>query len=380
VQKPKGSGRWYVVLELPADDSGRRRRQWHSGYATRREAERGLTALLSAQDSGTYTVPQRLTVGRYLAEHWLPAIEGSVRPSTYRSYRLHVTSYLVPGVGAARLQQLMPDQISAFYRRLQESGAASGRGLSPTTVRRVHATLHRALTDAVSWGYLPRNPAAVAVKPKQRAIGSYDFTVWTADELSHFLARERADRLYPLWRLAATTGMRRGELLGLRWSDVDLDAARLSVRQTLTAIGHRLAYGEPKTARGRRNVALDPETVAELRTWRERQYGERTAWGPAWQDSGLVFTREDGSPVHPDTVSYWFDKHLRQAGLPRIRLHDLRHSFASLALQAGVPAKVVSERLGHATVAFTLDVYSHVIPGLHEDAATRVAALLRPPE
>jgi integrase len=164
--------------------------------------------------------------------------------------------------------------------------------------------------------------------------------------------------------------------LGLRWQDVDLNAQRVAVRQTLTTVNHHTVFGEPKSARSKRSIALDADTVTALRRWRIRQSEERLEWGAAWSDTGLVFTREDGVLVHPDTMSFWFERHVRSGGVPLIRFHDLRHTHASLALQAGVPAKVVSERLGHATVAFTLDVYSHVVPGLQEDAAQRIAALV----
>lgn len=173
--------------------------------------------------------------------------------------------------------------------------------------------------------------------------------------------------------------MRRGEVLGLRWSDVDLNAARLSVQQTPVSVAYKLEFSTPKTARGRRSLALDATTVEALRTHRKRQLEERMAWGPAYEESGLVFTTENGAPIHPDRFTQMFDKHAKHAGLPRIRLHDLRHSHATLALAAGVHPKVVSERLGHATVAFTLDVYSHAVPALQEDAAERVASLIFKP-
>jgi integrase len=176
----------------------------------------------------------------------------------------------------------------------------------------------------MSWGYLNRNPAALAVKPKQRSAGSVDMRTWTADELRRFLDHVRDDRLFAAWRLAASTGLRRGELLGLRWQDVDLDAGLVSVRQTLTTVGNKVAFGEPKTARGKRNLAIDWVTIGALRSWRTRQAQERLAFGPAWYDTGLVFSREDGSLIHPDTFSFWFDRHVRAADVPRIRFHDLR--------------------------------------------------------
>jgi integrase len=376
IQKPKGTGRWYVVLDLDRDGAGRRRQKWHSGFRTKREAEKGLTALLAAQDTGTYVAPQKITLGEYLAERWLPAIEATVRPTTFAGYRAHVRVYVNPALGSIPLQSVTTDQLSTFYLQLHRAGGRDGAALAPATVRRIHATLHRAFRDAMSWGYLNRNPAALAVKPKQRGAGSVEMRTWTAAELRRFLDHVRDDRLFAAWRLAASTGLRRGELLGLRWRDVDLDAGRVSVGQTLTTVGNKVAFGEPKTARGKRSIALDGVTINALRTWRARQAEERLTFGPAWRDTGLVFGREDGSLIHPDTFSFRFDRQVRAAGLPRIRFHDLRHTHATLALQAGVPAKVVSERLGHATVAFTLDVYCHVIPALQEDAAERIAALV----
>jgi integrase len=378
VQKPKGSGRWYVVLELDRDPgNGARRRKWHSGFASKRDADRGLARLLASRDEGRYVSPRRLTFGAYLTDRWLPAIESTVRPTTFHGYRSHVRLYLLPALGAEQLQRVTPDQLSRFYRDLLASGGKDARALSPNTVRRVHATAHRALRDAARWGYLQRNPATAAVKPRQPAIGAKEIATWSADEMRLFLASVADDRLFAMWRLAATTGMRRGEIVGLRWVDVSMADQRLAVRQTVTGIGARVGFGEPKTRRGKRSVALDRDTVRGLAEWRRVQELERAAWGQAWKDTGLVFTREDGALIHPDLVTLWFRVHVRRAGVRLIRLHDLRHTHASLALQAGIPAKVVSERLGHATVSFTLDVYSHVVPGLQEDAAERIASLLQ---
>ena len=176
--------------------------------------------------------------------------------------------------------------------------------------------------------------------------------------------------------LAASTGMRRGEVLGLRWVDVDLELARVAVRQTRVLAGRQVVTSEPKTSRGRRSIALDPRTVAALRSWRAAQLEERLAWGAAWTDSGLVFTREDGTPMHPEWLSDAFDWRIRTTGLPRIRFHDLRHTHASLGLAAGVPVKVMSERLGHSTSSFTADAYQHVTPALEGHAASTVARLV----
>jgi integrase len=209
--------------------------------------------------------------------------------------------------------------------------------------------------------------------------------VWTPQQLRAFLAHVRGDRLYALWLLVATTGMRRAELAGLRWSDIDFARARLTPRLPRVVVNYRVHESDTKTASGRRSLALDPSTLEALREHRRRQAGER-AIAELADDNDLVFTWPDGRPLHPDLITHWFQRHARRVvweqdertkvGLPAIRLHDVRHSYATAALAAGIPAKIVSERLGHANVQITLDTYSHVIPGLDEQAAATVARLI----
>jgi integrase len=200
--------------------------------------------------------------------------------------------------------------------------------------------------------------------------------VWSAEQLRKFLAFVADDRLYAMWLMYATTGMRRGEVLGLRCRDVDHKHARIAVVQSLLIVEHKLAFSEPKTNKGRRSVALDPTTAAALCSHRAAQAQEQLRAGEMWTNSGLVFTTELGGPIDPQRVTRIFGALSEAAGLPHIRLHDVRHSYASAALASGVPAKVVSERLGHANIAITLDTYSHVLPALQEDAAEKIAALI----
>jgi integrase len=236
--------------------------------------------------------------------------------------------------------------------------------------------IRKALGDAVKWNLIPRNVAEFSTPPKLMDSGRKELRTWTADQARSFLDGVTDDRLYAAWLLAVSTGMRRGEILGLRWEDVDLDALRLSVRQTCITVDYRIEFSTPKTKRSRRSIALDRGMVSALRAHRKRQMEERLAIGYLYSDSGLVFTKVDGKPLHPDYFSQAFDRLVRRSRLPRIRVHDLRHTYATLALAAGIHPKVVSERLGHSTVAFTMDVYSHAVPGMEADAAEKIAALI----
>jgi integrase len=361
-------GRRYAVrLDLGRGPDGRRIYKYHSGYPTRKAAQQARTELLGALDRRSYVAPDKTTVAEYLRGQWLPAIQTRVRPGTWVEYRRKVDTHLIPALGQVPLQQLTTAMLNAHYQQLLAGGTGA------RTVQYVHATIRKALNDAVRWGLLVRNPAQHAAPPRPRR---GELRTWTADELRRFLDGLQDERLYAAWRLAALTGMRRGEVLGLRWADLDLDGAWLSVRQTLIVVDNHPQLSQPKTARGGRRVALDPGTVASLRVHHKAQAAERLAAGPTWTHSDLVFSRQDGALLHPEYIRRQFERHIDRAGLPRIRFHDLRHTHATLALQAGVHPKVVSERLGHTTVALTLDIYSHAIPAMQQEAAVTIAGLI----
>ena len=366
------------VCRGPLEETIKRRQEMKAGFASKREAQEALTKVMASISTGTHIEPSRMLMSEFMSREWLPAIRSTIRPNTYLSYSGHVECHIIPALGTLPLQHVSASHINAFYSRLLTGGRGQGKGgLSPATVRRVHATLHRALKDAVRWNRLIKNPVDAADPPRAPSADA-EMKVWSAKELKMFLTSQQESRLYPLWLTLATTGMRRGEILGLSWEDVDLEAGRLSIRKTRVMLGYATHISEPKTRRGRRLVALDPATVASLKAQRRRQKIERLAGGGNWKDSGYVFTREDGEPYHPERVSKLFKAATKGAGLPRIRLHDLRHTYATLALSADVHPKIVSERLGHANIAITLDTYSHAIPALSEEAASRVAALMLP--
>ena len=354
-----------------------RRRAIKGGFATQRECQAALNKVLTAVEARTFVAPTRITVKAFLLSEWLPAIKGTLRPTTYASYTMLAHEHVIPRLGGLQLQNLTPAAINALYAYLLEEGRVRSKGgLSTSSVRRVHAVLHRACRDAVRWGRLTANPVDAADPPKTSAEHSDKLPVWTAEQLSAFLAYVADDRLYALWRLLAMTGMRRGEALGLQWSCLDMEGSTLTICRAWVPVNGIGQMSEPKTKRGRRAIALDPVTLDALKAHAARQADEQLHWDETRGDAGFVFTREDGRPLHPWAVSKAFRDHRTAALLPHIPLHGLRHTYATLALATGINPRIVSARLGHATVALTLDVYSHVLPQADQEAADRIAELL----
>lgn len=365
---------WTYVVDIGHDATGRRRQTSKGGFPTKKDAQAALNVALNSLQQGTFVQPTAITVEHFLRDRWLPAAKGTIRPTTYSSYEIHVRVYLVPAFGHLRLPQISPLAINAFYGELLK-GWNGRAALSPSSVRRIHATLHRVLRDAVRWQLIVRNQAGAADPPRARRP---ETKVWTPAQLHTFLADAAGDRYYTLWLFYILTGVRRGEALALRWSDVDLQAGTAAIRRSLVPVNHGLVFGEPKTDRGRRLIGLDPALVSALgEHWRGQAKG-RLRLGVDYEDQDLVFAHPDGRPLHPERVSRWFAKLVRKTGAPPIRLHDLRHLHATLALAAGVAPRVLADRLGHSTTVVTTDTYQHVLPDLDHDAARRVAALVFP--
>jgi integrase len=327
---------------------------------------------MTASEGGRHVRHSTRTVSEFLDE-WIAVMDGNIRPSTWASYRDYRDSYVTPVIGSTALRDLTPVRINLLYSHLLKEGRVRKfqgitRGLAPKTVRNVHVMLRRALRDAVRWDYIPHNPAENAQPP---AISGRKRKVWTSEQLRIFVEHVKGDRFFALWLLVATTGLRRGELAGLREEDIDLKAATVTPVAPRVVVDGHAQTSEPKTQRGYRTFALDPMTTAALAVHIKRWRKEQRMVGYA---SRLLFCWPDGTPVHPQTITDRFFGLSRAAKLPVIRLHDVRHSYATAALRAGVHPKIVSERLGHASVAFTLQTYSHVIEGMDGEAAAQVAA------
>jgi integrase len=402
-QTSTGEARWRVTYDLPPGPDGERRRTTKRGFATVKDANRFRRDALARHEQGLGRDPAqgRQRLGDYLRA-WLDGL--SVKPTSRADYRQSIECYIAPRIGGIRLEQLTPEHLDRLYRGLEANGKRRGpcrtdgrscqvdgctpdlhEGLSAKSVRNVHGFLHVALEAAVARGYLPRNVADLANPPKARRARSRNARdhCWTRDQLVTFLDHTRAsgDRHHALWFLIATTGLRRAEALALRWTDVDLDRARLTIRQTVTVANGVIVWQrDAKSDDSERTIALDTRTVAVLNDHRRRQLEQRLAAGPGWtthpQDHDLVFTRADGTAIPPKRASQLFTRHVDAAGLPRIGVHGLRHSWATLALRAGVPIKVVSERIGHADPAVTMQVYAHALEGDDATAAETTATAI----
>jgi integrase len=376
-------GRFQFVVDVPSV-GGVRRQMRRGGFRTKGDAERARDLTLQRLRGGWVT-DDKSTLAEWL-DYWLSeksktaggsAAGRSIRPSTAMAYRSHVDLYLKPRLGAIRLSELTPQHISNAYDAIAARPGRPKPGadtMSAANLRRVHATLKSSLSAAVRARRISLNPATLvdlpaARRPKVRP--------WEPAEVGRFLDAAASHRLGSLFEVMALTGLRRGEALGLRWSDVDLVAGVVVVRQQLVQVGSSLQFGPPKTASGEhRLVELDLRAVGTLLAHRLHQDEDRTAWGAAYVDAGLVFARDDGRPIAPDTASKTFKRLVAKAKLRDIRLHDLRHGQASLMLAAGVPMAVVSKRLGHSTITITSDTYSHLLEGVGRDAAQKASDLI----
>lgn len=335
------------------------------------DVQRKLAEAMGDAARGIVVDDKNLTVSEYLDRFLEDVQRGSVRESTYSRDKYLITNHVKSALGRVKLKNLGAMHLQRLYREKQDAG------LSASTVQKVHHVLHKALAQAVRWDLIARNPSDAVKAPRPT---TKEMRPLSAEEVRTLLEAAHGNRLEALYVLAVTTGMRRGELLGLKWSDVDLENGRLSIRRALTRTGNgkRFALAETKTKGSRRRtVKLTQRAVEALRSHLERQLAEIEAARDIYEDYGVVFTTEAGTPINPSNLRQRnFAPLLKKAGLPHIRFHDLRHTCATLLLSKGVHPKFVQELLGHATIAITLDTYSHVMPGMGDQTARAMDQVL----
>jgi integrase len=355
------------VLDLGRDPlTGKRKQKWYSVKGTKPQAEKRLTELLAQHDLGALPDPGKLTVKDFLTR-WIKDYAPNISPRGLDRYTGIISRHLIPALGNIRLAQLHPQHIQAHYTEKLKT-------LSPSTVRVHHAVLHKALDTAVRWGLVSRN-ASDAVTPPHPV--HKDMLAWDERETRTFLESARSSSYYPLFYLALTTGMRRSEMLALRWLDCDLATGHVNISRTL----HQTKDGQfhiedTKTPASRRAIALPASTVAVLKSHKESVTALSLLLEIPLSEQGLIFSKPDGTPLRPNFVTRAWHDAVKKAGVKQIRLHDARHTHASLLLKQGVHPKIVQERLGHYSIQMTLDIYSHVMPGLQESAAAQFDEIL----
>ena len=371
--KERSAGHWAIVISVRDPATGKRKRQWHSFTGTKKEAQAERIKLLAAINAGTAIEPTKTTIAAFL-DRWLAHMASQISPRSYERYTEIVKKNLVPALGAVILTKLQPATISAAYTKALASGRRDGKGgLSANTVVYMHRVLKHALQQAVRWNLLARNPAD-AVKPPK--VERRRMMVYDTDQTANLIEAARHTRLFIPVLLGVTTGIRRGEAVALRWRNVDFGNAQLSIAESAEQTRAGVRYKPPRTARGA-PWRFQRASWRKLRAHRVRQAQELLKLGVRLSDDSFVVAQADGSPLQPRSLTHAFELFLAAHKLPRIRLHDLRHTHATAMLKAGVHGKIVQERLGHSTIAITLDIYSQVVDGMQEEAAERVDAILR---
>lgn len=383
----KGKG-WYVVLEMKTEDGGRDRK-WRSPRkelglkkpATKKQAEELLIKLSHDLQQGTYIAPNDMTFGELL-DRWLD-IHGkqNLAKTTYAIYASHIRKHIKPELGAIQVTKLKAFHLQQFYSKKLEGGRADKKdgGLSPKSVVGIHKVISSALKVAVTWELVAKNVAETISPPR---VPETPQETWTADHAQAFLRAIDGHRLRPLYVLAIATGMRRGEILGLRWQDIDWNKGTIQIVQSMVATPDGQIITDTKTSSGRRSVVISGGLLALLKEHQEKCREEAavlgTTKGHAPNGNQLVFTSERGTPLNPRNLLRHFYSACERAGVPKIPFHALRHTHATIMLKQGVHPKIVSERLGHSRVGVTLDIYSHVLPGMQAEAADLVEQAVLP--
>lgn len=390
IEKRSGTdGRPSYRVRIATTDplSGKRKNTTVGTYRTKKEAEKAERDALTQQEWGTLADPSRLTLADLMTS-WLANKAGSITPNSQKDYEITIRLHIAPALGTVAVQKLTPATLQAQFTRWRDGG------LKPRTLTRCHSIIHQALAQAMEHGIVYRN---VCDAVKRSTLPKRAASVWSPEEARAFLdaslrrplltragnsGKTRPDELTPIWHFLVMEGMRRSEALGLRWRDVNWERGSVHISQTVVADknnrGRAIIQARAKTAAGARSVKLADETLAVLREHRDPQRFVNQAAGDQWQDHGLIVSTGIGTPVNPNNVTRSYKRLVMLSGVPAIRVHDTRHTAATMMLRAGVPPKIVSERLGHANIGITLDTYSHVLPDMQDIAIEAMNRLMAP--
>ncbi|MEH7457383.1 site-specific integrase [Bacillus sp. JJ1127] len=359
----KKGKKWYIVVDTGVDPiTGKRKQKWFSGYNKKKEAEADLQKKLVEIQEGSYIEPTKMTVREFFNQY-LEARKINLRETTYYNYRKHINNHIIPKLGNIQMQKLKGIDLERFYSYLSET-------MKPVTVRSIHQIVRTALAYAVRHEIVKKNVADV-VSPPVAGADAKTVNTWTEEEVLRFLDHAKESRYYIAYLLAITCGMRKGEILGLQWKDIDFERRTLSVNRSLSHITKE--FHEPKTASGKRLIVLPDIVLQALKEHFERILKEKERYGSEYKDYDLVCPTSNGNPCNFRSLTQLWKKLIKKSEVPDIRFHDLRHTHATIMLKQGIHPKIVSERLGHKRVGITLDTYSHVVPGLQETAVDQFA-------
>jgi integrase len=354
------NGRWVAQVRIQG-------KRLSKSFDNQKQCQLWIRQMQDQIQNGLTWEATRVTLGEYLLD-WLESVDGSIRPKTLHQYEGCVRNHLMPHLGNVKLQELQPHQIQQTYTKLKE------QGLGQRSVQLVHSILHRAMVMAEKQGLIGRNPASAVIPPK---VVKKEMKILDESQAMQFLIAAHGDRYEALFHLAITTGMRQGELLGLKWGDIDWVSSSLNIKRQIQRVpGKGLQFSTPKTRAGWRMIQIGPESLHQLEQHRKHQDREKIRGG--WNENDLVFPSVTGDPTDQRALHKIFKRLLIKANLPEIRFHDLRHTAATLMLLNGIPLIVVSRRLGHSKPSVTLDIYGHYLPGMQKQAAALMDELVTP--
>ncbi|SFX82339.1 Site-specific recombinase XerD [Thermoactinomyces sp. DSM 45891] len=368
----KRGNTYSFTIDIGKDEQGKRIQKVVGGFKKEKEAELACAKMITLLENGGYVHPSKTTLGEYLIEYMENHSKHEIRASSFQTQMIILKKRIIPAIGTIKLQKLTPLIIQKFYTEILE------QGFKATYVKSMHAILKKALKRAFEWGMIEKDIASLIKSPR---IPSPETTIWTRDEMNKFLSIAKERKLYVVYVLAIYTGMRKGEILALKWKDCDLDQREVTINKTLTLVDYQLAFDDPKTTRSKRIISLPEFAATCLKRHKAQQNQDKLKMGTGYKENDLVVATNEGNPLYPTSINADFNSIIKNTFLPKIRFHDLRHSHATLLLQMGENPKVVSERLGHAHIGTTLGTYSHILPNMQKNLADNFNLIMEsPPE